>query len=367
MTKATTAGMDNHLAQQVTNLATCWRVTRVDTQEFFFTDHDVAIPFDGDIYQASTGYKRTAIQSDASMAVDNLDIQGIFDSAQITVFDLRAGLFDYAQIRIFVVNWSDLADGNIKMRNGRLGEVTITEQGIFRAELRGLTQALSQRIGELYQPECRTDLGEPIRCRIPIQPDLHAINTAYALGAFIRVATAGGIGQQQFENRIYECTVAGTTTGTPPTYDTVVGNTTVDGTATFTAFQAWTRSGLVETVGDRKTVTLEDTLADIRDVDDWFDGGAFIFEDGENSGRVIEIRGWVKSTREITLFLPAAFNITVGTVVRLYPGCDKISTTCISKFVMTDTLNFNAGNIKNFRGEPFVPGQDELIRYPDAQ
>ncbi len=65
------------------------------------------------------------------------------------------------------------------MRRGWFGEVTLSEQGIFRTELRGLTQALSQRIGELYSPECRADLGDH-RCKVPIHPPEIARSTAYA-------------------------------------------------------------------------------------------------------------------------------------------------------------------------------------------
>ena len=48
-----------------------------------------------------------------------------------------------------------------------------------------------------------------------------------------------------YEDRIYECTTAGTTASTPPTYSKTLGATTTDGTAVFTARQAWTRHTLV--------------------------------------------------------------------------------------------------------------------------
>ncbi len=191
MVKTVTAGMAAHLLQETTSLATCWRLTRTDKRELFFTDHDVDVLFENNTYKASTGYRRTAIQNDSSLAVDNLDVEGIFDSEEITEQDLRAGVYDHAQVRIFFVNWEDPTDGDVKMRNGRLGEVILTESGIFRAELRGLTQALSQRIGELYQPECRVDLGDA-RCKAPVQPDIRLNNTAYILGDFVRVPTAVG-------------------------------------------------------------------------------------------------------------------------------------------------------------------------------
>jgi uncharacterized phage protein (TIGR02218 family) len=165
--KTATTALSAHLSQEVTTLATCWRVTRRDGAEFFFTDHDQDIAFDGHIYLARTGYSRTAIANDASMAVDNLDVDGVFDAAAITEPDMRAGLFDYAEVRVFLVNWADPSMGALKMRRGWFGEVILTEQGAFRTELRGMVQALQQRIGEIYSPECRADLGDA-RCKVDL-------------------------------------------------------------------------------------------------------------------------------------------------------------------------------------------------------
>ena len=60
-------------------------------------------------------------------------------------------------------------------------------------------------------------------------------NTGYAPGEFVRASDPpGGLLAADYDNRIYECVVAGTThASTQPTYDTTIGNDTVDGTATF--------------------------------------------------------------------------------------------------------------------------------------
>ena len=302
------------------------------------------------------------------MAVDNLELQGIlFDSTDITETDLRAGLFNGATVRIFLVNWQNPADGDVKLRRGTLGEVTITDQGTFRAELRGLSQALAQTKGELFQAECQADLGDA-RCKVPILPDERGDSTAYAVGDFVRVVTDGGAsGQARYENRIYECTVAGTTAVSAPTYATTVDATTVDGTATFTARQAFMRHGIVDAVTDHKTFTLTVAFDEVRAVDGWFNGGALAFESGDNAGLIGEIRSWVESSRTVTVFLPVPFTIQPGDLVRLYPGCDKRDITCQTKFVIPGSTDFADGNIFNFRGFPFVPGADEFTSYPDAK
>ncbi|MBX6323306.1 MAG: DUF2163 domain-containing protein, partial [Rhodospirillaceae bacterium] len=83
-----------HLTQEVTTLATCWRIARRDGTVLGFTDHDQDLVVDGLTYLASAGYDRSAIASSAGLAVDNLEIQGIIDHDLIREQDLRAGLWD---------------------------------------------------------------------------------------------------------------------------------------------------------------------------------------------------------------------------------------------------------------------------------
>lgn len=491
--KSVSGALATHLGQETTTLASCWHITRRDGIEFFFTDHDTELEIDGDTYIASLGYTRTAVDNDSSMAVDNLDVMGFIDNSLITLGDLRAGLFDYAEIRIFMVNWADLSQGILKLRRGRIGEVIAGENGVFKTELRGMTQALSQQVGQVYSAECRVDLGDS-KCRVAIQPDLAVRDTAYSVGDFVRVITDGAAnGQARFENRIYECTTAGKTYITAPTFDTAVGNTTteadsfaintlrmigpgnvgngqsitvgtlandtykswtfqntltnVDGNvkigATYldtcanllaaltlgagagtlyaaattahpevgfaagpnpgeivltaltagsayntinlvetmnnttfdgpyddsghahlsggapgviwTAREAWTRHAVVASVVDSVTISL--TITEPRDVDDWFNGGVLTFESGDNEGFSIEIKDWVQTGTLLTMFLPPPYPVVIGDEVRLYRGCDKKIATCINVF----------NNVLNFRGEPYVPGMDALVKIPDAK
>ena len=216
--KYTSPELSSHLVGPVTTLATCWRITRTDGAVFRFTDHDRDLMVDGEVYQASAAYSRTAISNDAGMGVDNLDVEGVFDSAAVTEEELRAGLFDRAEVRIFLVNWADPSMGILRLRRGWFGEVVLTEQDVFRTELRGLTQALQQRIGELYSPECRADLGDQ-RCRVPIQPPEIERLTAYTLGDIVRVRTTGTLASFTLPivNGGFEADGAGDGSGFTPT------------------------------------------------------------------------------------------------------------------------------------------------------
>jgi hypothetical protein len=50
------AGLQTHIAGEVTTLATCWKMTRRDATVLGFTDHDADIVFDSVTYKAATGF-----------------------------------------------------------------------------------------------------------------------------------------------------------------------------------------------------------------------------------------------------------------------------------------------------------------------
>ncbi|MEM7688583.1 MAG: DUF2163 domain-containing protein [Pseudomonadota bacterium] len=73
--------------------------------------------------------------------------------------------------------------------------------------------------------------------------------------------------------------------------------------------------------------------------------------DGPQTGLVFGVidadEGW------LTLDHPLAQGIEIGTALELREGCDHTLATCATRF----------GNVANFRGEPFLPGNDLLTRY----
>lgn len=348
--KNITVGMLAHLEQDCTTLAVCWKVVRQDGTSFFFTQHDEDIVFSGDTYIASAGFNASAISNDAAMSVDNLEVLGFLEG-DFNEQAIRAGLFDRANVYLFLVNWADTSMGQVRLRRGWVGEVVFASQGYFKAELRGIAQALTQRIGRIYTPTCDADLGDA-RCGIPISPPIVARSTAYKVGQYVRVATAGGDGSEVYEDRIYLCTTAGTTASMAPTYNTAVNATTTDGTAVFTAKQSWTRNAVVTGVTDRKTFTI--SVTDARAVDGWFNLGVATFETGDNTGRALEVKGWAASGGHVVTYMSYGYDIQVGDKLRIYPGCDKTmrgANGCKLKF----------DNVNNFRGMDLVPGTDDII------
>lgn len=156
--------LESHFAGGLTTLATCWRLTRQDNTELGFTDHDRALVIDALEYDSIAGFTPSTVENKSNMSVDNLDLYGQTFPSKITEADVLAGLYDYAEIEIFMVNYEDVSQGKLVVKRGRLGEVTLNGQ-LFHAEVRGLTQHLSQTIGEVYSPSCRAVLGDS-RCKV---------------------------------------------------------------------------------------------------------------------------------------------------------------------------------------------------------
>ncbi len=153
-----------HLAQEVTTLSTCWSITRKDGAALYFTDHDKDITVDGHVYAAADSMNPSAVSSQAGLAVDNLEFDGLLSSAAITEPDILSGKYDHAEISVFLVNYADPTMGKLKLKTGWLGEVTL-QGGKFVAEVRGLSAALQQTIGEVYTAGCRAALGDT-RCGV---------------------------------------------------------------------------------------------------------------------------------------------------------------------------------------------------------
>ena len=155
-----------HLAQEVTTLARCWSIRRKDGVTLYFTDHDANLTVDGYTYAAADSMTPSALSSQAGLAVDNLEFDGILSAASITEADILSGRYDHAEITIFMVNYADPTMGRLHLKTGWLGEVKL-QGGGFIAELRGLSAQLQQSIGEIYTSTCRAALGDA-RCGIDL-------------------------------------------------------------------------------------------------------------------------------------------------------------------------------------------------------
>ncbi|MGY6549259.1 MAG: DUF2163 domain-containing protein [Roseinatronobacter sp.] len=157
--------LQDHLATGCTTIARAWALTRRDGLVLGFTDHDRDLRFDGITFRADAGLTARALEQVTGLAVDNSEAVGALRDAGLTEADIQAGRYDGAGLRIWEVHWADLAARRLIFR-GTLGEIT-REGGAFRAELRGLSEALNEPGGRIYHAGCSAVLGDRA-CRVDL-------------------------------------------------------------------------------------------------------------------------------------------------------------------------------------------------------
>lgn len=112
-------------------------------------------------------------------------------------------------------------------------------------------------------------------------------------------------------------------------------------------------SGVIVSVTDARRFTVSglETFADT-----WFSGGKLTWTNGANAGRAMEVKRHAMSITQISIELWQAMseNVVVGDAFAVTAGCDKQFATCKTKFV----------NAVNFRGFPYMPGNDAITSYP---
>lgn len=144
-----------------TTLCRCWRVTRKDGNVLGFTDHDADVTFQGQVFEAASGFDATGIEAGIGLSVDNSDVVGALSSAGISDADIAAGRFDEAAVDLWVVDWQAPHLG-FQIFKGNLGEIRRGPVG-FEAELRSLSEKMNKAVGRNYLPTCDAELGDA-RC-----------------------------------------------------------------------------------------------------------------------------------------------------------------------------------------------------------
>ena len=327
----------------VTTESTCWKITCTDSTVYGFTDHDKDLTVSSQAYLSTVGYVPSAYQQSADLAADNMEVMCILDDAGIKEEDLLAGKFDFAEVEIFTVDWTNPAGGIVqRIVTGRMGEVSVAD-GQGKVSLYGLSQQLQQNVGSQYTVQCRAVYGDA-ECGIELLPAVWSASDAVVIGDRRRASV--------YDAREYVVTVAGTTNDTEgePSFDTGIGNTTVeaDGVEWITR-DARTKTGTLTSKTDNRVFFDSARYED----DDEFNGGKLTWTSGDNSGYSADVKKYTLSTGEIELYEPMPFDVLGTEDYAITQGCDKSDTTCKAR-----------DNFDNYRGFPHLVGLTELLRPP---
>lgn len=167
MPRTVGANLKAHLALPASTTCQLWIITRKDGTIFRYTDHDVDVSYGGNDYTALNSQGLSALEQKSDLSVDSFEFDVILTSGGIDRNDVIAGLFDLAEVEVYLINYETPADGVLQLINGHLGNATIQDDHFATIEFRSLAQKLNISIGRTYTHECDADLGDA-RCGITL-------------------------------------------------------------------------------------------------------------------------------------------------------------------------------------------------------
>jgi uncharacterized phage protein (TIGR02218 family) len=380
---------------------------------------------DGSVtYHASNAIVGSAIKQSVGAAIDNMDVVGVLNSDYVTDVDIMAGRYDNAQVTMSYVNPLDLTMGQVVLLSGVIGEVRM-QDGQYTVEFRSWMQVAKQAVGELTNPSCRVvQLGDA-RCKFNLAGNTATGKPARSTGTvtsvesnygahFSGIVTDAGFytyGQllwltganaglpmgvkshgsfSTYVNKTFDTGLSGngvpwspTSTGLPFTFSVPAG-TWVAGYVTVTLHtlqranyvaggdpvymqmpdgsqyvianvSASSLETFVVPLGS-SSVTAFNTLAGMTMSAGFSRGNVTGSSPGYTRCYVqsctVTLTGTPATTSDLLVFeQPMPFPVSAGDTATVTVGCDRLISTCSTKF----------GNTVNFRGEPYVPGLDQVI------
>jgi hypothetical protein len=381
--KSISTALKAHYAQRTTTLATCWRAILTNDTVVAVTSADHNIPFGGVTYLSSGGYSATDVASTAELSPDNLEIEGFLASPAITDMDIHSGVWDYAEIEIFEVNYADLTMGKNVLRSGTLGEVK-GGRSKFTAELRGLMQAYVTTIGRITTKDCTTNVGSAL-CKVVMTPFTVTGTVGSADSKNQTIFDAGRTepgpagakaitGISRAFPAVVSCPGHGLVTNAAVLLTDIVGVTLSGATGSDGVFINGSGDGINGRLFTATVLTADsfsinvDTRAYNADstlgvtvpsqvyspyisggmmhpanATGYFDYGLMTFTSGLNSGLSMEVKAYAPGS--ITLKMGMPFLVAPGDTYTMTAGCDRSYETCKTRY----------NNVINFRGFPNIP------------
>lgn len=149
--------ISNNLKSEILNgtISNIILITRKDGVKYGFTDNDVALTVEGQVYTPAPGLQRLRLTMTASAEVSSQT----FGSAWLDVpeDDLKGGKFDNCIVEVAWCSWKHVSYGKVVVFTGTLGDITWTDEG-FSADVVSFMKQLELIIGNTYTAQCRHSL-----------------------------------------------------------------------------------------------------------------------------------------------------------------------------------------------------------------
>lgn len=301
MSKNVPSAIQTTIDARSTSLARCWKITRLDGTTYGFTEFNNPLSINADGNGAITYQPDLTFNTEAFSYSDEMEVDG---TSMVGVID--SSLFSEA----------DLIAGKFD------GATVLSFLVDWNNVAGGVVKLLKGKLGEFE----RKDFGFRAECR--------------------------GLSQYLQNNIVSLYT---------PRCRSKFGDTGV-GTSGGCNFDLYskTQTCTVQSVASRKQFNVTGLVGPILagtggvKIGGYFNLGKVTFLTGANAGIIKEINTFVDlgDPFTITLFLALPFDLQIGDALSIVPGCDKTLEVCRD----------NWNNLVNFRGEPWLPGEDILFQ-----
>ncbi len=279
-----------------------WKFDLQDGTTHYFTNHNTTINHDGNTYSPVASLLLAATQRQTGITPTNTNAIGIIDVLSFSNF--FSGLIRGTKITEFLLNWQYPWAGFITSNVFTLQEYSF-DAAKWRSDFASAVKRITYPKGHVYGRTCRHVLGDN-KCKVALD--------------FL----------EQTQIQVL-----------PP----IIGKTQ------FRAFVSIT----------------PDEFDNDRSLSGYFNFGNLLFTSGPNNGISREIRSSIVNNpndlaiQSFTLQVPTPFNLVAGSRFTIWPGCDKLWSTCKDKFENPTDGDIPCGNTKNFGGFPTIPGKDGIF------
>lgn len=167
------------LSKTPSTICWCWLITRQDGGQLGFTSLDIPIQINNVTYYGTTGFNPGAAQQSQGIEkVDSQTLKGILDRSGISKADLDSGIYDGAQVRKFLVDYTNLPSSLVlyppkhrELPFSFVGSKKQTNLG-YELQTKDLISKLENKIGTVTTKTCRANLGDD-DCGVDLAPFTH--------------------------------------------------------------------------------------------------------------------------------------------------------------------------------------------------
>ena len=151
------------ISSETQTLTRCWQITRKDGTVLGFTSFSENLTFANLTYHAANGFSPAATEATTQLSAFNTELSSIFSNSGIKGIDLKSGVYDSAQVFVFMVNYADLPtslseNNHLGLLKGIIGNISYTEDD-FNIEIFSRAKLLEGKTNWVTSKTCRYRFG----------------------------------------------------------------------------------------------------------------------------------------------------------------------------------------------------------------